>query len=65
MPKCQAPADANKWNVGIEAFNVLNHSNSLRVSPYYAARGVRLSNYARPIEVPNARQVHLFATLEW
>jgi len=54
-----------KWNVGIEAFNVLNHTNSLRVSPYYAARGVRLSNYARPIEVLNARQVQLFATLEW
>ena len=54
-----------KWNVGVETFNILNHTNSLRVSPYYAAQGARLTNYNRPIEVLNARQVQLFATLEW
>lgn len=54
-----------KWNVGVETFNILNHTNSLRVSPFYAAQSVRLTNYNRPIEVLNARQVQLFATLEW
>ncbi|MBY0503695.1 MAG: TonB-dependent receptor [Bryobacteraceae bacterium] len=54
-----------KWNVGVEAFNVLNHTNSLRVSPFYAAQGARLANYRSPIEVMIARQVQLFATLEW
>ena len=54
-----------KWNVGVETFNILNHTNTLRVSPFYAAQGVRLTNYNRPIEVLNARQVQLFATLEW
>ena len=54
-----------KWNVGVEGFNILNHTNSLRVSPFYAAQNVRLSTYNRPIEVLNARQIQLFATLEW
>ncbi len=54
-----------KWQVGAESFNLLNHTNTLRVSPFYAAQGVRLTNYNRPVEVLNARQVQLFATLEW
>ena len=54
-----------KWHVGAESFNILNHTNSLRVSPFYAAQGVRLANYNRPVEVLNARQVQLFATLEF
>ncbi len=54
-----------KWHVGAESFNILNHTNSLRVSPFYAAQSVRLANYQRPIEVLNARQVQLFAALEF
>lgn len=54
-----------KWHVGAESFNLLNHTNSLRVSPFYAAVGERLANYAKPVEVMNARQVQLFAAFEF
>ncbi len=54
-----------KWHVGAESFNLLNRTNNLRVSQFYAAQGLRLANYQQPIEVLNARQVQLFAALEW
>ncbi|MBI3682055.1 MAG: TonB-dependent receptor [Acidobacteria bacterium] len=54
-----------KWHVGAESFNLLNRTNSLRVSPYYAAAGQRLTNYDRPVEVMNARQIQLFAAFEF
>lgn len=54
-----------KWHLGLESFNLLNHTNPLRVSPFYAANGARLTSYGRPIEILNARQVQLFAALEF
>jgi len=51
--------------VGVEAFNLLNHSNPLRVSPYYAAQGARLASYGSPVETLNARQIQLLIQLEY
>jgi hypothetical protein len=51
--------------VGVEAFNLLNHSNPLRVSPYYAARGDRLASYGSALETLNARQIQLLIQLEY
>jgi len=51
--------------VGVEAFNLMNHSNPLRVSPYYAAHGTRLSSYGSPVETLNARQIQLLIQLEY
>ena len=49
----------------MEAFNLLNHSNPLRVSPYYAAQGARLTSYGSPVETLNARQIQLLIQLEY
>lgn len=54
-----------KWHAGAESFNLLNHTNPLRVSAHYAVRGVRLANHGQPVEVLNARQVQLFVALEF
>jgi hypothetical protein len=54
-----------KFHIGAESFNLLNHTNVLRVSPSYAAREVRLQNYNRPIEIMNARQIQLFMAFEY
>ncbi len=51
--------------VGVEAFNLLNHSNPLRVSPYYAAGGRRLDSYRDAVETLNARQFQLVAQFEF
>ena len=50
---------------GSESFNILNHTNPLRVSQYYAAQGQRLSSYGRDVETLNARQVQFFAQFEF
>jgi hypothetical protein len=50
---------------GVESFNLLNHSNLLRASPYYAARGVRLGSYGQEIETLNARQIQFMIQLEY
>jgi hypothetical protein len=44
---------------GAEAFNLLNHTNRLRVSPYYT------STFAQPVEVLNPRQVQLMIQIEY
>jgi hypothetical protein len=44
---------------GVEAFNMLNHTNRLRVSPYYTA------TFGGLIEAQNPRQVQLMAQLEY
>ncbi len=54
-----------KFHIGAESFNLLNHTNVLRVSPFYAARDMRLQNYNRPIEIMNARQAQLFVAFEY
>ncbi len=53
------------FNAGVEAFNLTNHSNFLRVSPYYAARGIRLSSYRNVVEALNARQIEFLFTVEY
>lgn len=53
------------WVVGVESFNLLNHTNAVRVSPYYAAWTERLGSFARPMEIQNARQIQLLVALEY
>jgi hypothetical protein len=48
-----------------ESFNLLNHSNPLRVSPFYAAAGQRLSSYGTPVETLHARQIQFSLSLEY
>jgi len=48
-----------KWFLGAESFNVLNHTNVLRVSPF-AGPGL-----GGAIEILQARQVQLFSALEF
>ncbi len=54
-----------RLQVGVEAFNLMNHSNPLRVSPYYAAQGDRLTSYGGVVETLNARQIQLLIQLEY
>ncbi|MBI1789207.1 MAG: TonB-dependent receptor [Acidobacteria bacterium] len=49
----------------VESFNLLNHSNPLRVSPYYAAGGQRLTSYRGTVETLYARQVQFSLSLEY
>jgi hypothetical protein len=50
---------------GAEAFNLLNHTNALMVSPYYAAGRQPLASFASPVETLNGRQIQLLAQLEF
>jgi hypothetical protein len=50
---------------GVEAFNWANHSNPLRVSPYYAAGRQRLGSYGEAVETLNARQLQLVVQIEY
>ena len=54
-----------KWFLGVESFNILNHTNRLRVSPYYSTGATRLNNYRGAIEILNARQIQWFSALEF
>jgi Carboxypeptidase regulatory-like domain len=49
---------------GIEAFNLLNHSNALRVSPYYAG-AVSLPSYGEPLETLGARRIQMMVQFEY
>jgi outer membrane receptor for ferrienterochelin and colicin len=51
--------------MGIESFNILNHTNPLRVSPYYAAEGQKLNSFRSIVEMLNARQVQFFIQFEY
>ncbi len=44
---------------GIEAFNLLNHTNRLRVSPYFT------NTIGALVEAQNSRQVQLMFQLEY
>jgi hypothetical protein len=48
-----------RFQFGVEAFNLLNHTNRLRVSPYYT------STFGGLIEAQIPRQVQLMAQLEY
>ena len=50
---------------GVEVFNLTNHSNPLRVSPYYASRDRRLDSYGQAMETLNARQIQWLVQLEY
>lgn len=50
---------------GVEMFNLLNHSNPLRVSPYFASSAGPLANYRGPVETLNARQLQLVVQFEY
>ena len=51
--------------VGIEAFNLANHTNPARVSQFYAAGGERMGSYGQAIETLNARQVQFMIQFEY
>ena len=51
--------------VGIETFNLANHTNPARVSQFYAAAGERLTSYGQAIETLNARQVQFMIQFEY
>ena len=50
---------------GVESFNLTNHSNTDRVSQYYATPQGRLANYGATLESLPARQLQLFMQLEY
>ncbi len=52
--------DRSRLQVGVESFNLTNHTNPLRFSPYYTAPG-----YRGIVETLNARQVQFFAQFEY
>jgi hypothetical protein len=51
--------------VGIEGFNLANHTNAARVSQFYAAGGERLRSYGHEIETLNARQIQFMVQFEY
>ena len=51
--------------VGLEAFNLANHTNAARVSQFYAAGDERLGSYGHEIETLNARQVQFMVQFEF
>ena len=51
--------------MGVETFNILNHTNPLRVSPFYQAAGHLLGSYRGIVETLNARQVQFFIQFEY
>jgi hypothetical protein len=50
---------------GLESFNLTNHSNTERVSPYWATPAGRLSNYGATLENLPARQVQFLVQFEY
>jgi hypothetical protein len=48
---------------GVDAYNLTNHTNALRVSPYYSSRGVLLSTYRGLVETLGARQIQF--SVQW
>jgi len=57
------PKDRGIVTVGVNGFNLTNHTNPLRVSPYYNAGKSKLPSYGRLVEGLNARQLQF--TLEF
>ncbi len=51
--------------VGVEGFNLLNHSNPLRSSPFYQAGDTPLGSYGQRLETLNARQIQFMAQFEY
>jgi hypothetical protein len=57
--------DRAKLQFGVEGFNVLNHSNVVRVSQFFAADGKRLGSYGQIIEALNGRQIQFLIHVEY
>ena len=55
----------SRLQVGVESFNLTNHSNPLRFSPYYDAYGTRLRSFGGVIETLNARQIQFLVQFEY
>lgn len=55
-----------RLQIGVESFNLTNHSNPLRVSPYYMTPGgTKLNSYCGVVETLNARQVQFLMQFEY
>lgn len=54
-----------KLQFGAESFNLTNHTNVLRVSPYFAAGADRLNTYGDIVESLPGRQIQLVFHLEY
>ena len=48
-----------RWQFGIEAFNLMNHTNRLRVSPFYT------NTFGAIVEAQNPRQLQLMVQFEY
>ena len=48
---------------GVDAYNLTNHTNALRVSPYYSSRGVLLPTYRGLVETLGARRIQF--SVQW
>jgi hypothetical protein len=48
-----------------DIFNLSNHTNPLRVSPFYAAGAAKLPTYGGLVETLNARQIQFSLSLEY
>lgn len=59
MKTIQVRHERARVQFGVEAFNVLNHTNRLRVSPYY------LNSFGALVEAQNPRQVQLMFQFEY
>lgn len=57
--------DRSRLQIGIESFNLTNHSNPLRFSPYYSAGSVRLPSFGGVVETLNARQFQFLVQFEY
>jgi hypothetical protein len=51
--------------VGVESFNMLNHTNTERVSQYYSTPAVRLGSYGLSLESLPARQIQFLMQFEY
>ena len=51
--------------IGVDLYNLANHTNALRVSPYYSSRSQPLPSYRGLVEALNARQVQFSLQLEY
>ncbi len=55
----------SRLQMGVEAFNILNHANAVRISDAYASPSGRLPRWGSLIESSTPRQVQLFVQFEY